>query len=336
MVSPLIILDPNSIRGRHHPHRAAFTFTEVLFAVMLLGIGFIMVAAIFPVAIQQSQNNREDAMGAIVASEGIRVIKNINFSADELMLQSGSGRNDGRVHLFDDYRSGSKSAMRYSKIVGNLINRSDPRYAWVPLGYKIGPAPVRDGNSYFYPPPLYYEVYVAAVACRNKSTYEESDLVPGGTFTPKPCAFVLSEGNTGPDLIGFSNPRASAAYAPYDEPAAAEGACVIVADDQVPTSDPLRGHANGRVYRLGIRRPDLGTGVFELAPGNDMAINGNINENLPPGPIRPAGKLPTGTTAKGFIIGRGYADPSKPSPTALLGPAQELFVTSTIVFFPIQ
>ena len=39
-----------------------FSFTEVLFAVMILGIGFIMVAAIFPVAIQQATTvNRSSA-----------------------------------------------------------------------------------------------------------------------------------------------------------------------------------------------------------------------------------------------------------------------------------
>src|SRR5689334_12002195 len=32
-----------------------FTFTEILFALMILGIGFIMVAAMFPVAIRQTQ-----------------------------------------------------------------------------------------------------------------------------------------------------------------------------------------------------------------------------------------------------------------------------------------
>ena len=40
--------------------RRAFSFVEVLFAVIILGVGFIMVAAIFPVAIQQTQATVEE------------------------------------------------------------------------------------------------------------------------------------------------------------------------------------------------------------------------------------------------------------------------------------
>src|SRR3954470_8053424 len=47
--------------------RRGFTFTEVMFAVILLGIGFIMLAGIFPVAIQQTQTNVEESTGANVA-----------------------------------------------------------------------------------------------------------------------------------------------------------------------------------------------------------------------------------------------------------------------------
>ncbi len=35
--------------------RRGFAFTEVLFAVMVLGLGFIMIAAMFPVTISQTQ-----------------------------------------------------------------------------------------------------------------------------------------------------------------------------------------------------------------------------------------------------------------------------------------
>ena len=45
---PSFILYPSSLRHR------GFSFTEVLFAVIILGIGFIMIAAIFPVALMQS------------------------------------------------------------------------------------------------------------------------------------------------------------------------------------------------------------------------------------------------------------------------------------------
>ena len=44
--------------------RRVFAFTEVLFAVMVLGIGFIMIAAMFPVTIRQTQNTLGDTQGA--------------------------------------------------------------------------------------------------------------------------------------------------------------------------------------------------------------------------------------------------------------------------------
>ena len=51
------------------PHRLAFSLVEVLFAVMILGIGFIMVAAIFPVGIQQGRDAIDDTTGRTIARD---------------------------------------------------------------------------------------------------------------------------------------------------------------------------------------------------------------------------------------------------------------------------
>ena len=48
-----------------------FSFTEILFAVMILGIGFIMVAAMFPVAIQQTETSNQETVGAAIARAGV-------------------------------------------------------------------------------------------------------------------------------------------------------------------------------------------------------------------------------------------------------------------------
>src|SRR3954465_2485924 len=45
-------------------HRSAFSLTEVMFAVIVLGIGFIMIAAIFPVSISQSRMTVEETAAA--------------------------------------------------------------------------------------------------------------------------------------------------------------------------------------------------------------------------------------------------------------------------------
>ncbi len=47
----------------------AFSIVEVLFAVMILGIGFIMVAAIFPVGIQQGRDAIDDTTGRTIARD---------------------------------------------------------------------------------------------------------------------------------------------------------------------------------------------------------------------------------------------------------------------------
>jgi type II secretory pathway pseudopilin PulG len=57
-------------RGRRHPRLSrGFTFTEVLFAVIILGIGFIMLAAMFPVALSQTKETVGETAG-IQASTG--------------------------------------------------------------------------------------------------------------------------------------------------------------------------------------------------------------------------------------------------------------------------
>ena len=47
----------------------AFSFAEVMFAVVILGVGFILIAAIFPVAIQQSQVTGEESNAAVIARQ---------------------------------------------------------------------------------------------------------------------------------------------------------------------------------------------------------------------------------------------------------------------------
>src|SRR5690348_14150276 len=60
--------------------RRAFSFTEILFAVMILGIGFIMIAAVFPVAIKQTAQTGEESIGASVAREATATLTSLNNS----------------------------------------------------------------------------------------------------------------------------------------------------------------------------------------------------------------------------------------------------------------
>src|SRR3954469_24427200 len=62
--------------------RRGFTFTEVMFAVILLGIGFIMLAGLFPVAIQQTQTNVEESIGSTVVQAAAHYLEESLNQAD--------------------------------------------------------------------------------------------------------------------------------------------------------------------------------------------------------------------------------------------------------------
>src|SRR5438552_1296043 len=60
-----------------HYQRRAFSFAEVMFAVIVLGIGFIMIAAIFPVAIQQSKATNDETSGAAIAKAQVAALEDV-------------------------------------------------------------------------------------------------------------------------------------------------------------------------------------------------------------------------------------------------------------------
>jgi type II secretory pathway pseudopilin PulG len=52
--------------------RNGFSFLEVLFAIIILGVGFIMLAGLFPAAISQTQSNVAEATGAALGRDALR------------------------------------------------------------------------------------------------------------------------------------------------------------------------------------------------------------------------------------------------------------------------
>src|SRR3954469_11304103 len=54
--------------------RGGFTFTEVMFAVIILGGGFVMIAAILPVAIQQTKSNVDEATASAISQAAVNAI----------------------------------------------------------------------------------------------------------------------------------------------------------------------------------------------------------------------------------------------------------------------
>ena len=118
------------------PKRRGFSFVEILFAVMILGIGFIMIAGIFPVAINQTQSNGDETIAATTARQGAAIIASMPNTA-ALMVS------DGTVHRFGPSgltasvsgvgTSSDPDMALWNQLNGAQVLSEDPRYAWVPF-----------------------------------------------------------------------------------------------------------------------------------------------------------------------------------------------------------
>ncbi len=154
--------------GRSH-RRRGFSLTEVLFAVIILGIGFILIAAIFPVSISQSRMTVDETTGAAaarsamaftsrIADGGDVVINGPLFPTTDLYVgpaQGGAAQTAvgsfsippnsqirvGKVLSFNDPRLSNGTPgpgpnyrdNLWNAIKGSIIQPSDNRYAWVPF-----------------------------------------------------------------------------------------------------------------------------------------------------------------------------------------------------------
>jgi hypothetical protein len=151
--------------GRVRGHRA-FTFAEIMFAVMILGIGFIMVAAMFPVAIRQTQSTLEDVNGVAEAQRGAALMRQLgtaisgynqsfatssgalaNYSANpaytNLIVDAQNNANPragAMLHSF--FEPGVSGNLPYQFVRADLVNQRDHRFAWVPVAYQVDFQPV--------------------------------------------------------------------------------------------------------------------------------------------------------------------------------------------------
>lgn len=347
--------------SRHRRRHRGFSFAEVMFAVMLLGLGFIMVAAIFPVAIRQQQSSMEDSTGVAVAKQGAVIMEQMGaaFSGyhtvaavppsttstyQYTLLQDKNvtpAPANPVLHRFQDATQdpGSSYAVvtpissgtptPYDQMKGNLIQQSDSRYAWLPVAYQC-----QEGADYA-------QVYLVAVQVRNHEQFDARDRDVIDSFRPVRVFFKLTEGNTLPDTVTFyTDENAGTVTEPL---AAVEGAYIWVADDHITNAEVGKpwvrpGIANGRYYRLGVKTDVAGT--WQLQPGNDMTLtakpgadnrwdttgdNYTEDENIPPGPANTK-------AAFGFLVGRGvdYGNPGTAPNLNYTGSAMPVFALPPI------
>jgi hypothetical protein len=294
--------------------RRGFAFTEVLFAVMVLGIGFIMIAAMFPVTIQQTKLTLDESVGASMARGALAYLQTqateANFPVSAPTIVPGTY---GPVQVVSMPQAFTASALIKPGWVatrGNYINPSDPRTAWVPLYLR--------GFTASGDPSPYAQVFIIAVKARNKPSYVASDVYPGAD-TPTPWA-VLEPRRVAVNLTYDAlSLRGRMTILAGGNAYAAPGAYVIIANDQ--NSNPPRnitGQSTGRIYRLG-NVVDETNGVWDLAPDGDM-----IRANRLTGGAIVTGDDNDLANTDAYIIGHGYKDGDPAQPYS--GPAQDMAV----------
>lgn len=338
---------------------SAFSLTEVMFAVIVLGIGFIMVAAMFPVSISQSRLTVEETSAAAIArsamADASRLAENgdspptspapntwgqlfpptdlykrpptvvasqtTSLNAASFTVQAHQQVTvPGKVLSFYDPRL-DDTTVKYRTNLWNafknsLIVPSDNRYAWIPLyrrdvTYFNNTDAAIDANSAANLNLLtpiqspFVQLYLIPVAVRNRTQYNMStganniDLTPPNlndtNLLPRVVLVdVVPEASavTG-YIIRFAAPITSGSQT---RDAAVEGAFVVISDDRIVQPrvavngvqvNVNQGRMNGRIFRLGIRRPDLDTTqaarnfqAWEISPGSEFARDPGANGRL--------------------------------------------------------
>ena len=201
---------------------------------MILGVGFIMTAAIFPVAIRQTQLNMEESSAAAIGRDAVSFIERV-------ATESSMPSTEGVVTCPDAF---------WNSIRGNLRLDRDGRCAWTAV-YRREP----DSSC--------AQVYILALQSRARPNYDARDITTPGdspaTLQPRNIRVNLTHAADGRDTVEIRQNLITGSHS-----AAVEGTYLIIA------SDGAGGPNVGRIYRLGNARPDLGATTWELMPGKNM------------------------------------------------------------------
>ena len=206
--------DPRQARRRRLARRArsGFSFTEILFAVMILGLGFIMVAALFPVSIHQASIAGEQTLGAVTSRAGASVVQ--RYAIHESLPPTNN-----------TVQPLPAPAMHHL-LAGNQLVPADTRAGWIVLYRRAGVVPTASPWA---------QIYVIPVRSRIRSAFDpEVDVTVRSTqFVPTPVTVTVRVPDPNyPGRIQLSGSSAQAA---------GEGAYVIIS----------AGATAGRIYRLG-------------------------------------------------------------------------------------
>ena len=280
---PLAPTDNLAARRR----RGGFTFIEVMFAVMILGFGVIMIAAMLPVALRQTQDARETVAGSAVVEGGFHTLEDAYAKQDD-------PRTLGIYTLPDTTRPGDPlpEAATYPSREFPYAFTALPALPVVPLFYYTLGDRVSSSDAATAFVPFYMgdggdspRVTLLGVGARNVAAFADpaantnSFLRPGAFFTnpdncPLPVTATMNEKaidvggraeQSEPDTITLEAPPTARANVSIDQiaQAAVEGAAVVLRNQQGVL----------RVYRLS-KHDDINSttseDIWELTPGGDF------------------------------------------------------------------
>jgi len=324
--------------------------------VMILGVGFIMVAGIFPVAIQQARTTSEEGNAAAIARGAVKFIEE-NLTSDDMPARGVPGR-PGQVMSFRDPQTARGGAVTvpirapntetrpnggipakwnqldqlWNKVRGNLVVANDTRYAWVPLYRRdLLPPAIPGGTPQSSP---YAQVFI--VVCQVRDELVGPVARSGTNFGPEDLYHTTAPNVSGDQAL--ANLQARPIIVTIDgahmvtmsgqlADAAAPGSYIIIANDNVNPSSPNAGRMNGRIFRLGNRATAPSPSPrYELMPGNDwiddpgadgILGNGDDIKSLP-------------SPANAFLVGRTLRNGSG-STREFSGTAQDIAVYTTFI-----
>jgi hypothetical protein len=323
--------------------RGGFTFLEVLFAVIVLGVGFIMVAAMFPAAIHQTRAAVEDTT-AISVWGGLErrfqsLAKDIApnspappakplYALDQYMRPGTSipavNQNPTYrpvVYSFNDSRvalaPGQNYDLLWDYVAANFIQDADPRYGVVPMFTRVGDV---DANNN----PIWssqVQLYLVTVRSRNQTQYSNRDLVITKNGSKVTMAVLQ------PTLFQVQvNPSAGVGLPPYiDFLAQYDAGGTFTAGNAKPggingensplgvgayiiISDDGNKGRNGTIYRLGARVNASNPDSYFIAP--DVQGSSDVYDV----------KFTKAYKADAFIVGRGFNN----NVAAFDGPVQDI------------
>ncbi len=242
------VVDPATASARPSTGvRTAFTFTEILFSLIILGIGFIMLAAIFPVALQQTKVSTEDTTSAAIARSALRYMEDLGQqkkSDGTAQLASTSGV--VKPIIANDSTDGV-APKRWDAISGNMIVPNDPRFAWVPLYSRASGSP-------------FAQIFVFVEQVRGDRAQFDSGDLTGTTpnLQARTIKVVSIKYTDGTDLNVATLDKTSSALN-----AIGEGSYLIVS-------------TTGRIYRLAaqLANDSSGNPRWQIAPGYELKSDG--------------------------------------------------------------